>query len=109
MSETTETGGSAAPESAVDHPTGEGNTPAPAETTADAATADDDDAEDAGAETPKAKPGGGFQKRIAELTAEKHQERREAQYWREMAMRNTPQQPTQQATTPAALPQDIAQ
>jgi hypothetical protein len=109
MSETTETGGSnAAPEIAVDPTSGEGTTPAQADTNADAATADEADADDPGAETPR-KPGGGFQKRISELTADKHRAIREAEYWREQAARGTPAQPTQQAATPAALPQDIAQ
>lgn len=61
-------------------------------------------------EAPAEKPRGGFQKRIAELTAEKHQARREAEHWREMAMRG--QQPPQQTQAPLAeqpLPPDLAQ
>jgi hypothetical protein len=106
MSETMEPAGEVAERGVVVEPSGEGNPPAQADTTADAATADDD-ADDAGAEQPRHK--GGFQKRISELTAERRRAEREAEHWREMAMRGTPaQQPTQQAATPDALPADLA-
>lgn len=39
----------------------------------------------------------GVQKRLDELTREKHEARREAEHWREMAMRQQPQQPAQPA------------
>lgn len=42
----------------------------------------------------------GVQKRLDELTREKHEARREAEHWREMAMRQQPQQPAQPAQQP---------
>lgn len=65
--------------------------PAPVETTAEATTAPAEEAaeeqptEAEGEETPQLKkPGGGFQKRISELTREKHEAKREAEQLREL-------------------------
>lgn len=65
--------------------------PAPVETTAEATTAPAEEAaeeqptEAGSEEAPQPrKPGGGFQKRISELTREKHEAKREAEQLREM-------------------------
>lgn len=78
-------------------------TPAPVETTAEATTAPVDEtaeeqpSEAEGEETPQPKkPGGGFQKRISELTREKHEAKREAEQLRELlskALNGQPQKP----------------
>ena len=92
-------------------------TPAPPEadappvTTADPGAADQHEghepsADDAGAEQPKAKSKGGFQRRIDELTQRQRDAQREAEYWREMAMRALPAQPQAQPAAPQA-PQPI--
>lgn len=86
-------------------------TPAPPEataqpdTTAEPGAADQHEghepsADDAGAEQPKAKSKGGFQRRIDELTQRQRDAQREADYWREVAMRAVPAQP--QSAQPAA-------
>ncbi len=78
------------------------------DTTADPGAADQHEghepsADDAGAEQPKAKSKGGFQRRIDELTQRQRDAQREAEYWREMAMRAIPAQPQgAQAATPQA-------
>ena len=68
--------------------------PAPVEDTADATTAPGDEpaeeqpTEAGSEETPQPKkPGGGFQKRISELTREKHEAKREAEQLRELLSR----------------------
>lgn len=87
-------------------------TPAPPEadatpeTAADAGAADTEghetSADDAGAEQPR-KNKGGFQRRIDELTQRQREAQREAEYWREMAMRAVPAQPpSAQAAAPQA-------
>lgn len=64
--------------------------PAPVETTAEATTAPADEAaeeqpsEAEGEQPQPKKPGGGFQKRISELTREKHEAKREAEQLREL-------------------------
>ena len=72
--------------------------PAPVEETADATTAPGDEPaeeqpSDAEGEQPQQKkPGGGFQKRISELTREKHEAKREAEQLRELLSRAIGQQ-----------------
>ncbi len=80
--------------------------PAPVETTADATTASGDEpaeeqpTEAGSEETPRTKKRGGeFQKRISELTREKHEARREAEQLREMLSKALGQ--TQQTATEA--------
>jgi len=71
----------------------------------------EDTADDAGAE---AKPKGGFQKRISELTANWRTTERDRDYWRDVAMRQLQQQnahvpqPNGQQPAPAQLPPDLA-
>jgi hypothetical protein len=83
--------------------------PAPVETTAEATTAPAEEAAEeqpteAEGEAPQPrKPGGGFQKRISELTREKHEAKREAEQLREMLSKALGQ--TQQ-TAPAAEQSD---
>jgi hypothetical protein len=98
LSETTEPGGSAAPELPV---ASAADAAPPADTTAAPAPAEPD------APEPEAQDGdkptrNGIQKRIGELV-------REREFWREQAMRvqQPPQQPAQPAQ-PAPLPPDIA-
>lgn len=80
--------------------------PAPVEETAEATTAPGDEpAEeqptDVEGEQPQPKkPGGGFQKRISELTREKHEAKREAEQLRELLSKALNGQPTKPA--PAA-------
>lgn len=84
--------------------------PAPVEETAEATTAPGDepaeeqpsDAE--GTEPQPKKPGGGFQKRISELTREKHEAKREAEHLRELLSKALNGQPTKPA--PAAEQSD---
>lgn len=78
----------------VNEPDIEEREPAP-EQSADEVEATDtsDDGEDSAAERPKAK---GVQKRIDELTANWRTTERDRDYWRELAMRNTQQQPQKQ-------------
>lgn len=65
-------------------------------------------ADDTGAEEQQARPRGGFQKRISELTLARRQADAEAAYWREQAMRAQQAQPAQPpGETP--LPPDLAQ
>lgn len=81
--------------------------PAPVETTAEATTAPAEEAaeeqptEAEGEEAPQPKkPGGGFQKRISELTREKHEAKREAEQLRELlskALNGQPAKPAQVA------------
>lgn len=80
--------------------------PAPVETTAEATTAPAEEAaeeqpSDAEGEQPQQKkPGGGFQKRISELTREKHEAKREAEQLRELlskALNGQPTKPAQEA------------
>lgn len=65
-------------------------TPAPVETTAEATTApveetaEEQPSEAEGDQPQPKKPGGGFQKRISELTREKHEAKREAEQLREL-------------------------
>jgi hypothetical protein len=79
--------------------------PAPVDETAEATTAPADEAaeeqpSEAEGEAPQPKkPGGGFQKRISELTREKHEAKREAQQLREMLSKALGQ--TQQTAQPA--------
>jgi hypothetical protein len=87
-------------------------TPAPVETTAEATTApveetaEEQPSEAAGDEPQPKKPGGGFQKRISELTREKHEAKREAEQLRELlskALGGQPQkveQPAEQSDEP---------
>ena len=65
-------------------------TPAPVETTAEATTApveetaEEQPSEVEGEQPQQKKPGGGFQKRISELTREKHEAKREAEQLRDL-------------------------
>lgn len=72
-------------------------TPAEATTAPVEETAEEQPSEAPGEETPQPKkPGGGFQKRISELTREKHEAKREAEQLRELlskALNGQPQQP----------------
>lgn len=81
--------------------------PAPVETTAEATTAPVDEtaeeqpSEAEGEQPQPKKPGGGFQKRISELTREKHEAKREAEQLRELlskALGGQPQKTEQTAT-----------
>jgi len=81
--------------------------PAPVETTAEATTAPVDEtaeeqpSEAEGEQPQPKKPGGGFQKRISELTREKHEAKREAEQLRELlskALGGQPQRIEQPAT-----------
>ena len=81
--------------------------PAPVETTAEATTAPVDEtaeeqpSEAEGEQPQPKKPGGGFQKRISELTREKHEAKREAEQLRELlskALGGQPQKIEQTAT-----------
>lgn len=71
---------------------------APVETTAETTTAPADEAaeeqpsEATGEQPQPKKPGGGFQKRISELTREKHEAKREAEQLRELLARALPAQ-----------------
>lgn len=81
--------------------------PAPVDETAEATTAPADEAaeeqpSEAEGEEPEKprKPGGGFQKRISELTREKHEAKREAEQLRELlskALNGQPAKPAQEA------------
>ncbi len=80
--------------------------PAPVETTAEATTAPAEEAAEEqpsdaeGTEPQPKKPGGGFQKRISELTREKHEAKREAEQLRELlskALNGQPAKPAQEA------------
>lgn len=108
MSETTQPGASdGAPDTVVD-PTA--HEVAPPDTAAPPGSAEPEDtADDAGADD-QPKRAKGVQKRIDELTADKHRAIREAEQWREMALRAQQQAP--QPAQPAAdvpLPPDLAQ
>lgn len=94
MTDDNETGTPAEPEGKAIVPGAEA-TPAEADNTENAATSEQTDANDAGAdkpegegeaEKPKPKAKGGFQKRISELTREREEKAREAAYWREAAL-----------------------
>jgi hypothetical protein len=84
------------------------------ETNADATTAQTDDTADTGdddgsdstanAETQAHKPAKGVQKRLDELTRQRHEKAREADYWREMAMRLSPAQQDAPPPTPVNAP-----
>lgn len=84
--------------------------PAPVEETAEATTAPvEETAEEQpsgaeGIEPQPKKPGGGFQKRISELTREKHEAKREAEQLRELLSKALNGQPTKPA--PAAEQSD---
>lgn len=114
MSEAIAPGGEAAPADVTHTPSGEGeHTPAPAETTADAATADvDSDIVDEALETEaQKKRRGGFQRRIDELVAEKRAaERREQLLWEQLRAReqSVPASTPAAPAAPAALPHDLA-
>jgi len=86
--------------------------PAPVDETAESTTAPADEAaeeqptEAEGEQPQQKKPGGGFQKRISELTREKHEAKREAEQLRELlskALNGQPQsvpQPAEQSEEP---------
>lgn len=99
-----ETTAPAAPEAA--QTTAPPEADAPPVTTAEPGAAETEghepSADDAGAEQPKAKSKGGFQRRIDELTQRQRDAQREAEYWREMAMRAVPAQPQAQPAAPQA-------
>lgn len=84
--------------------------PAQVETTAEATTAPVDEtaeeqpSEAEGEQPQPKKPGGGFQKRISELTREKHEAKREAEQLRELLSKALNGQPTKPA--PAAEQSD---
>jgi len=77
--------------------------PATVETTAEATTAPAEEAaeeqpsETEGEQPQQKKPGGGFQKRISELTREKHEAKREAEQLRELLSKALNGQPTKPA------------
>lgn len=87
------TGTEQEPESTADQTTGDTAASAQADTTGTTANPEQTAADDAGAEKPegegeqpKPKRTGGFQKRISELTREREEKAREAEYWRQAAL-----------------------
>lgn len=115
MSDTAQPGGDlAAPAVPVDVPTGAGFAPDLADNPAPPATADPNDPADDPGAAPTDKPdrpSRGVQKRIDELTADKHRYARDADYWRDIALqRQQSQQPAPAAPAgPQPLPPDLAQ
>jgi len=85
----------------------------PAQADHEAPPASAEPAPDAGGEADEGeRPKGGFQRRIAELTAHRREAERDRDYWREVAMRGQQpqQQPQQQGKQPEPqLPPDLAQ